>query len=318
MIVQTTTSIMTEGIVKTYDGLKALNGIDLTIRKGEFYVLMGPNGSGKSTLLSIIAGTKQPDCGTVIILGHDINFEKKKSREHIGYIPQQHFCSGFLTGGENLEYFASLLGLSKSESKKKISELLEMMDLVEAADRRVSEYSGGMKKKLEVATALLGDVEVLLLDESTAGLDPNVRRDFFLTLKQINKTGTTIMLVTHLGVDAEVASRIGFMVDGQIIVEGTPDELKERSNLGSEIFLEVTPRDDELLLILADFDDGCIVIERQEGFELHCKESENLIPKIMHTLQNAGYSVQRIELLPPNLEHVFQELTDRPIRGEVC
>jgi ABC-2 type transport system ATP-binding protein len=304
-------------ISKSYNGKRILDGVSLQIMTDEFYVLMGPNGSGKSTLLSILAGTNSVDGGSVRINGQDICQERLEARKHIGYVPQENFCSDFLTGRENLEYFADLLGLSKAQAGTEIEYLLEMMDLKTEADRRVSEYSGGMKKKLEVATALLGNAGILFLDEPTTGLDPGVRKEFLSLLQKINEQGTAVLLVTHIGEDAEMGSRVGFMIQGEIVAEGSPEELKEISGLKSTIIVDATPKTEELMLLLAGLSGDCVVIEREESLELTCEEPRGMVAKIVNMLQESGYNMNRVDTRPPSLDDIFYKLTECPIGGVV-
>ncbi|MGY5877059.1 MAG: ABC transporter ATP-binding protein [Candidatus Thorarchaeota archaeon] len=312
-----TNAINVDSVSKRYSELDVLRGVSLQIEQGEFYILMGPNGSGKSTLVSIIAGTNSSDSGSVRILGDDIMKDRLQARRHFGYVPQGNYCSTFLTGTENLRYFAGVLGLAKSESMKQIADLLEMMGLTSDADRRVSVYSGGMRKKLEVAAALLGNPKILLLDEPTTGLDPRVRREFLELLSSINKAGTTVLLVTHIGEDAEMGSRVGFMVDGAIVVEDSPAILKETSGIHDSIVIDARPHDEELHLLLAGLDEDCAVVRREEGYLVCCDGAMNLIPRVIEVLSNAGYEILRIEANPSSLEDVFYRLTDVAIQGEV-
>ncbi len=304
-------------ITKSYNGKQVLDKLSLEISSSDFFVLMGPNGSGKSTAMSILAGTNPFDSGSVRILGHDITHDELKARLHIGYVPQENFCSDFLTGRENLQYFADLLGLNREQAKEKIQQLLQLMDLEDDADRHVREYSGGMKKKLEVATALLGDAQILFLDEPSTGLDPTSRKDFLTLLRNINEQGTAILLVTHIGEDAEMANRVGFMINGRIVAEGSPESLKEMSGLKSSIILDAFPRTDDLLLLLGGLSDDCIVIEREDSIELSCEEPKEMVPVIMDTLQRSGFNMRSIGTQPPSLEDIFYSLTAHPIGGEV-
>lgn len=304
-------------ISKSYNGNQVLDNLSLEIGSSDFFVLMGPNGSGKSTLLSILAGTNSFDGGSVKIMGYDICEEDLKARENIGYVPQENFSSQFLTGRENLQYFADLLGLSKAQAMDEIQKLLQMMDLEDVADRKVSQYSGGMRKKLEIATALLGDPKILFLDEPSTGLDPAIRKDFLSLLQRINRQGTAILLVTHIGEDAEVATRVGFMIQGEIVAEGTPSELKNISGLKSSIIVDATPQTEELMLLLAALSEDCIVVERDGFFELDCKDPKKMIPKIVDMLYKAGFNMHRVDTQAPSLEDVFYSLTECPVRGEV-
>lgn len=310
-------AIRTENVCKSYNGARVLGGISLEIELGEFYVLMGPNGSGKSTLMSIIAGTNPMDSGDIEIFGHKLLKGSNGAKKLIGYVPQENFCSDFLTGRENLKYFAGMLGIDKENADRQIAELLEMMQLTHHAERRVSEYSGGMRKKLEVATSLLGNVEVLLLDEPSTGLDPSARKEFFTLLRDICAQGTTILLVTHIGEDAEIASRVGFMVDGVIVAEGTPQGLREMSGLKSTVLLDVTPRSDELLSLLAGFDDECGIVENSDGLKVLTDNPTELISLMTRRLLESGYRLNNVSTKPPSLEDAFYQLTEMAERGVV-
>jgi ABC-2 type transport system ATP-binding protein len=162
-------AIAVDNVRKSYDSEEVLRGVNLRIPAGVFYALMGPNGSGKSTLTSIIAGTNSPDSGTVEIFGISSTDGGIETKRFVGYIPQENFSSPHLTGRENLVYFAGLLGLSRSKAEAETKRLLEMMGLSGHAEKRVSNYSGGMRKRLEVATALFPGVRILILDEPTTG-----------------------------------------------------------------------------------------------------------------------------------------------------
>jgi ABC-type multidrug transport system ATPase subunit len=305
-----------QDISKSYNGKKVLDTVSLQVRSSDFYVLMGPNGSGKSTLLSILAGTNKPDAGCIRIVGNDIQHSRETARRYIGYVPQESFCSDFLTGRENLKYFAGLLGLHRVEAEKKIAHLLKMMNLEDDADRRVVTYSGGTKKKLEVATALLGDAKILFLDEPTTGLDPGMRKEFLTMLREITKHETAVLLVTHIGEDAEMASRVGLMVHGEIVAEGSPEELKQISGLRSSIIVDAIPRSEELMMLLAGLGDDCVVTEIEDALELSCEEPRKMIPKIVETLQRSGYEMRRVDARPPSLEDAFNKLTEVPIGCE--
>lgn len=316
MSIQQDSVVRVEQLSKYYDETLVLKGVSLTIEPGEFVVLMGPNGSGKSTLLSIMAGTNSFGSGVVEIAGRDIREDRLAARECIGYVPQESFCSHFLTGRENLWYFAGLLGLPRAERSKRIDELLEMMGLQADADRRVSEYSGGMRKKLEIATALLSDVKILLLDEPSTGLDPGVRKDFLALLSEINAHGTAILMVTHIGEDAEMASRVGLMVNGEIIAEGTPSELMEISGLSSSIIIDASPRSEELVAVLSDFSLDHRVETFNGGFKISSSDSTTTIPKITDSLHQSGFEIIRVESRPPSLEDIFYRVAGCAVRGE--
>ncbi len=236
-------------------------------------------------------------------------------KSFIGYVPQENFSCPHLTGRENLIYFAKLAGLNPSTAKKWVDELLEMMGLLKDANKRVSQYSGGMRKRLEVATALVPDVKVIILDEPTTGFDPTVRKEFMGLLLDINQRGTTIFLVTHIGEDAEVAKTVAFMNNGQIIVQETPKELKNKYKKLNTLHITtsvITPR---VYKILQQFNTNGKLIQTDEGFKVYCEKPEEIIPLIIKNLGELGCKVTRIEMSPPSLEDIFFILTKRDLKN---
>jgi ABC-type multidrug transport system ATPase subunit len=310
-----TSAIVVKGLFKRYGDIDVLRGVDLDIGHGEFYALMGQNGSGKTTLISIATGTSLPTKGHVEIHGHDIVDEPEKVKRIIGYVPQENFSSPALTGHENLVYFARLFGLDNSEANRAAEQLLERMGLAGDSRKRVLDYSGGMRKRLEVATALLPGIEVLFLDEPTTGLDPSARKGFLGTLREVNEEEATIFMVTHIGEDAEVASRVGFMDGGQIVLEGEPDRLKERSGLQNVIEVETPFKGKEVASVIGAFSVDGSLQETEEGYRLYCDEPEEAMPRLVRALDGVGCGAERIETRAPSLEDVFFKATMKPLRG---
>jgi ABC-type multidrug transport system ATPase subunit len=310
-----TSAIVVKGLFKRYGDIDVLRGVDLDIGHGEFYALMGQNGSGKTTLISIATGTSLPTKGHVEIHGHDIVDEPEKVKRIIGYVPQENFSSPALTGHENLVYFARLFGLDNSEANRAAEQLLERMGLAGDSRKRVLDYSGGMRKRLEVATALLPGIEVLFLDEPTTGLDPSARKGFLETLREVNEEEATIFMVTHIGEDAEVASRVGFMDGGQIVLEGEPDRLKERSGLQNVIEVETPFKGKEVASVIGAFSVDGSLQETEEGYRLYCDEPEEAMPRLVRALDGVGCGAERIETRAPSLEDVFFKATMKPLRG---
>jgi ABC-2 type transport system ATP-binding protein len=294
---------------KSFSDLEALKGVDLAIREGEFYALMGPNGSGKTTLASIIASVRSPTSGSVEIYGK----EPKKAKKFIGYVPQENFSSPMLTGRENLMYFAGLLGYPKTEAKSIVDELLSKIGLSQEADKMVSHYSGGMRKRLEVATALFPGIKILILDEPTTGLDPSARRRFLGLIRDVKGEETTILLVTHIGADAESASRVGLMDNGEIIAEDTPERLKQASGLTNVMEVETTFRSNRIADLLSDFSDKKRVLETDRGYRIYCEDADKATPDIVRSLDAIGCKAIRIEITKPSLEDVFFKLTEKAV-----
>ena len=303
-------AIILEKITKQYRENLVLKGVDLEIAEGEFYALMGPNGSGKTTLISIIASVNSPNSGKIEIYGN----KPEKAKELIGYVPQENFSSPLLTGKENLMYMAGLLGYSNSTANKIVNELLKKIGLLGDSNKRVSDYSGGMRKRLEIATALFPNIKILILDEPTTGLDPSARRKFLGLLQELRNDKTTIILVTHIGADAELASRVGLMNDGKIIAEDQPGQLKKGSGLENVVNIETPFKNAKVTKILSRFSKKMEVIETETGYRVFIEETEESIPRIVRSLDDIGCKVIRIEATEPSLEDVFFKLTEKRIR----
>ena len=299
-----------EDLVKTYGSRRVLDGVNLDVQEGEFYALMGPNGSGKTTLASIIAAVKTQDSGTVEIHGK----KPAQAKEFIGYVPQENFSSPKLSGKENLVYFAGLLGYSRSRANQQVVEMLQSVGLSEEADKRVDKYSGGMRKKLEVATAIFPGIKVLILDEPTTGLDPAARRSFFSMIQEIMDRKTSIILITHIGSDAELASRVGLIDNGKMIAEGTPDELKRKHAIEDVITVETAVKTDSVLSVLKDFSIAGRVGESEAGYKIYSQNGDRVLADVVRMLDQAGHKVMRIEMARPTLEDVFFTLTDRHLQ----
>ena len=225
------------------------------------------------------------------------------------------FSSPSLSGEENLRYFAQLWGLSRSEAKNLTYELLERVGLAGEGKKRVSEYSSGMKRRLELATILFPGMKILILDEPVTGLDPSARKEFLGFLKEMNKEGATIFLITHIGEDAEVASRVGLIDEGKLIAEGKPGELKKNSGLSSVVSVKLGLKNKEILASLGSFSKDDKVLEVEDGYRVYCEDAEETAPKILKALSAIGYETSRVGIENPSLEDVFFELTRKSVRG---
>ncbi|OGN91967.1 MAG: hypothetical protein A2Z70_03050, partial [Chloroflexi bacterium RBG_13_48_17] len=283
-------AVHVENLVKTYDSRRVLDGVNLDVTEGEFYALMGPNGSGKTTLASIIAAVKTQDSGIVEVYGE----KPAQAKEFIGYVPQENFSSPKLSGRENLVYFASLLGYSRGQANQLVVEMLQGVGLSEEADKRVAKYSGGMRKRLEVVTAIFPGIKVLILDEPTTGLDPAARRSFFSMIQEIMDKKTSVILITHIGSDAELASRVGLIDNGRMIAEGTPDELKRKHALEDVITVETAAKSERVLSVLKGFGIDGKVMESEAGYKIHSRNGDRILADVVRSLDQAGLKVMRI------------------------
>ena len=305
-----TFAVLAENVTKEYGKKEVLKKVNLRISKGEFYALMGPNGSGKTTLASILASVKSPTDGKIEIFGKKPEDAKKIT----GYVPQENFSSPLLTGKENLMYFAELLGYSKREAAKIVDGLLKKVGLWEDANKRVSHYSGGMRKRLEVATILFPGLKLLILDEPTTGLDPSARRKFLGLIQELRNEETTILLITHIGADADLASRVGLIDRGVIIAEDQPEKLKRNSGLENVVNIETSIKNDKVASLLSKFSEKMKVLETETGYRVFTEDVEKATPKIVRSLDEIGCKVIRIETAKPSLEDVFFKLTERKVR----
>jgi len=301
-------AIRVENLTKRYRDHEVLKEVNLNIGEGEFYALMGPNGSGKTTLASIIASVRSPTSGSVEIYGR----RPEEAKDIMCYVPQENFSSPLLTGRENLMYFAGLLGHSNPSAERMVSQMLDNVGLSEHASKRVSEYSGGMRKRLEVATALFPGVRILILDEPTTGLDPSARRKFFGLVADV-KEEKTILLITHIGADAELASTVGLIDDGRIVAEDEPEKLKKASGLKNVINIETTIKSDRVAGALSGFSEEGKVLETDLGYRIYCKDPEKATPEIVRSLDAIGCRTTEIETVRPSLEDVFFKLTEKAV-----
>jgi ABC-2 type transport system ATP-binding protein len=306
-------AIHCENLKKSYGANLVLDGVNLKVAEGEFYALMGPNGSGKTTLSSIIASVTSFDGGSLEIFGQ----KPERARRMISYIPQDSFSVPQLTGKENLIYFAGLLGYSGAFARSMVEEMLRKVGLWAEGDKRVAHYSGGMRKRLEVATALFPDIRLLILDEPTTGLDPSARREFFSLVQGILNHQTSIFLITHLGTDAEMSSRVGLMEKGRIIAEDTPEGLRTSYAGDDVITVETAIRNQKTEDLLKGYSSQKIA-ETPSGYRIFTRNGDQVVSDVSRTLSQAGNRVTRTEVTKPTLEDVFFKLTEQsmPEAGE--
>ncbi len=302
-------------LVKRFGSLYAVNDITLTAPENKIFGLLGPNGAGKTTMIKILSTLYVPDKGSASVLGFDVVKDAEKVRETIGLAGQYAAIDEFQTGYENVYMTGRLYGLNRSEAKKRTLDLLERLDLNEAAGRPVRTYSGGMRRRLDVGASLVGRPKVLFLDEPTTGLDPKSRQDIWQIIRELVQAGTSILLTTQYLEEAdELADQIAIINDGVVIDKGTSDELKTRLG-GNIVEFELSdPSDKDKALELAHkFSSSSKYDINNQKISLPVKSGANGLVEIAGALSHANLKILSISLHRPSLDDVFLTLTgDKP------
>jgi oleandomycin transport system ATP-binding protein len=305
---------------KRFGSTWALGGIDLAIRQGTIYGLLGPNGAGKTTAVRILATLLRPDGGVARVGGFDVTREPEKVRPLIGLTGQYAAVDEELTGQENLLLIARLLELSRRQARRRVGELLERFDLVEAGGRPLKTYSGGMRRRLDVAASLIGRPRVLFLDEPTTGLDPRARREVWQLTRGLAAEGATVLLTTQYLEEADqLATELAVLDHGQVIEHGTPAALKAR--VGGQT-LDIRPAErvqlDQVAAILAQVT-GAIPTQGGDGAMVSVPVDGRLagtrtLAEVAHRLDEAGIPVTEAGLRLTSLDEVFLALTGHPTK----
>jgi ABC-2 type transport system ATP-binding protein len=304
--------IRTTGLVKRYGKVVALDGLDLVVPKGTVLALLGPNGAGKTTAVRILTTLLDPDEGAVEVAGLDVRAEPDKVRERIGLSGQNAAVDEHLTGYENLDMVGRLYHLGKRESQKRARELLEQFDLVEAGGRPVKTYSGGMRRRLDLADALVSEPDVLFLDEPTTGLDPRSRTQMWRTIQQLVRGGSTVLLTTQYMEEADrLADDIVVIDRGRMIAHGTSDALK--TQLGGERVEAVLASSADVppaQTILAGLSVGEVQVDEQtRRLNAAVTGGVDVLRQVLQRLTDANIAVVDIGLRRPTLDDVFLSLT---------
>jgi ABC-2 type transport system ATP-binding protein len=303
--------ITVTNLVKRYGTVEAVRGIDLTVHRGEIFGFLGPNGAGKSTTISVLCTLLKPTSGTASIAGLDVNREPDGIRARIGLVFQDPSLDIQLTARENLLFHAMAYGVPRAERKARISEALITVDLVDRADSLVSTFSGGMKRRLEIARGILHHPEVLFLDEPTQGLDPQTRANVWDHLRQIRATtGLTVFMTTHYMEEAEWCDRIAIIDHGTIVALGSPDELK--AQVGGDIVVVSTADNARAVEEIAG-NLGATALVDGDSLRIEVPDGSAFVPKLVMAL---SMPVQNVTVRRPSLDDVFLKLTGRAIREE--
>ncbi len=303
-------AIVARGLRKSFGNLTVLDGVDLDVAAGTIFALLGPNGAGKTTIVRVLSTLIAPDAGDVLVGGHNVVTDSDAVRRQIGVTGQFSAVDDLLTGRENLRLMADLNHLGRGDATARVTELLERFELADAADRHVSTYSGGMRRRLDLAMTLVGSPSVIFLDEPTTGLDPTSRRTMWDCIRELVASGVTIFLTTqYLDEADELADHVAVLDRGQIVADGTPDDLKRRIP-GGHVRLQFATTD----ALRAAMDRFAGATSDGERLELHVPNDGTVasLRRLLDDLDDAQITVQHLALHSPDLDDVFFAVTGQP------
>ncbi|MCF8884912.1 MAG: ATP-binding cassette domain-containing protein [Aigarchaeota archaeon] len=307
--------IVVENLTKIFNkNIVAVDHVSFTVREGEIFGFLGPNGAGKTTTINMLTTVLKPTSGTAYVMGYDIVKQADMVRRVIGVVPQEYTADEDLTGYENLILCGDLYGLPREISKKRALELLELMELTKFKDKKVETYSGGMRRRLELACGLINRPKILFLDEPTLGLDVQTRMAIWDYIKKLREEYfMTIFMTTHYMEEADnLCDRIAIIDHGKIIVTGTPSELK--NSVGSDV-IELTLREIEDVserLLRIEYVKN--VVRKENVYVIQVEDGEVAVPVIIEVLKNHGYGVVKLSLRKPSLDEVYLMYTGRSMR----
>jgi oleandomycin transport system ATP-binding protein len=306
-----TSAIEAEGLVKTFGEVRALDGIDMVAREGTVFGLLGPNGAGKTTAIKVLSTLLRPDSGRASVGGFDVVTQPGEVRRLIGLTGQYAAVDELLSGHENLYMIGRLLGFSRADARARATELLESFDLADAATKIAKSYSGGMRRRLDLAASLVGHPKLLYLDEPTTGLDPRSRLELWQMIRGLVAQGTTVLLTTQYLEEADqLADEIVVIDHGRVIAAGTPAQLKGR--VGGQV-LQARPADpadlpevDRILAEFADGSDGTHIDDQLVSVTIGDRAA---LGRVVRRLDDAGITIDDLSLRRPSLDEVFLAIT---------
>ncbi|WP_246084417.1 ABC transporter ATP-binding protein [Salinadaptatus halalkaliphilus] len=308
-------AIETVDLVKEYGELRALQGLSLTVEEGEFFGLLGPNGAGKTTFINTLVGLVRKSGGEARVFGHDVESDYQQARDAIGLAPQEFNVDRFFPIKEVLMHKAGYHGIPDDEAAERADEVLKRVGIYDKRNERFDWLSGGMKRRLLLARALVTDPDLLILDEPTAGVDVQLRHDLWDLVTELNEEGTTILLTTHYIEEAErLCDRVAIMNEGRKVTVATPDELKTRGTDTVSVRLESTPATAGGL----NGDLGAYaeaVSTAGDRLEVRVDDGGATAPQLLNDLEAAGHEIVDLEISRTSLEEIFVDLTEREDRS---
>jgi len=306
--------VAVEGLVKRYGDVVAVDDISFQIQEGEIFGLLGPNGAGKTTTINVLCTYTEPTAGEIVVAGHSVTAEPEEVKRAIGVVPQDIALYPDLNAVENLRFFGRLYDVPKARLEQRIGELLKLVGLAEHARRRVEHYSGGMKRRLNLAVGLLSEPRFLMLDEPTVGVDPQSRNAIFENIQALNRQGLTILYTTHYMEEAELlCHRVAIMDEGRIIALDTPQNLINTLGTGI-IHIGVKDVDEEILARLQALPQVKAVARHDDTLAFETVDVQRALLDIIGLFNETDTPMTSLEILEPNLESVFIQLTGKQLR----
>lgn len=303
-------------LARSFGSLQAVDDVSLTIAPGETYGLLGPNGAGKTTTISMIAGLLTPSAGTVRVLGREITTAASTAKSAIGLVPQDIALYPDLSARENLRFFGRLQGMRGAELESRIDETLEVVGLRERGKDRIETYSGGMKRRANIAVGLLHSPTLLMLDEPTVGVDPQSRNSILEAIANLGTAGMAVLYTTHYMEEAErLCDRIGIIDDGRLIAEGTRAELVASLGTASRVTVRAEGPLDEWRESLAGLP-GTQVHATADGVEITCPDPTGTVAAAFERAGRHGVTISGVDVATPDLESAFLHLTGKALRDE--
>ncbi|CAM5363711.1 ATP-binding cassette domain-containing protein [Niallia circulans] len=317
-------AVEAEGLVKVFGDNRAVDGVDIQVRTGSIYGVLGPNGAGKTTTIRMLATLLKADAGSAKIFGYDIGKEPQQVRQLIGVTGQYASVDESLSATENLIIFSRLLGLGRIESKRKAMELLEEFGLTEAAKRPLKNFSGGMRRRLDLAASLIAQPPLIFLDEPTTGLDPRTRNQMWETIRKLVKGGSTVLLTTQYLQEAdELADRVAVIDHGKVVAEGTVNELKGSIGTSSlHLSIQNEQNMQEARLIVERVLNVQSAVSAEGGKITAPMADADKVTDLLMTLKTAGIPLAELSVQKPTLDEVFLAITgsnanvDKSSKGE--
>jgi len=314
-MLRNTNAIQVNDLHKNYGDLYAVQGVSFEIRAGEIFSLLGPNGAGKSTTISMLSCLLKPTQGDAFVNGHSILHDPQGVKASLGVVPQEIALYQDLSARENLEFWGSMFGLRGEGLRRRVDEVLEIIQLSDRQKSKVSTFSGGMKRRVNIGAALLHKPNVIIMDEPTVGIDPQSRRHILDNVKELNDQGMTVLYTTHYMEEAqELSNRIAIMDQGKVIASGTHTELVRIVGEMDRIDLTLTGEALPAIQQWRKLDGVCSVTTEEDRLILLVNDSNLVLPRLFETAVQHGVRITSVNIQEPNLEAVFLHLTGKALR----